>query len=481
MSTRSDGNMRFGTRQVSRRSLLKLVGIGVSAVAVAPLVAACAPPPSPTAAPAPPPKPAAVAPTTAPAPAPTQPAPTAAPKPAGAINVKYLTWLLAEKGRDENIRTVIKQYHDAQTKYQIEEVVFPFSEFDTKIFTQAAAGKIDGDAMNWQPSTGVRLMVAGHFAPMDPVIDKLGIRAKLEPGIANFFLRDGKYWALPTLGAPWGVMFNKELFQQAGLTRPAEAPEEYLEYARKLTKKPNQFGHACRTTLAERFGFFIDLSDWVVGLEGTWVDGKKIMVNSEKTLKAVNYYKQLYDEAIPQGATGSDYRRMNAEGKIAQVIEPAVFVATLKRANLEHYEKKLGGAAVPFKPKHRKLVGPTFAGVVDKSTQKDGAYDFWNFFHKPDIWSAMAQRAGDLFEPWKGAINQEYIKTLQWAPGFLAGEGVLLDSLYGDYILNANEIQQITLTHVSAVLTAGKKPEEALAAAQKELEEAAKGWQTVTK
>src|SRR5206468_10576030 len=121
--------------------------------------------------------------------------------------------------------------------------------------------------------------------------------------------------------------------------------------------------------------------------------------------------------------------------------------------------------SVPFAPKYRKLVGPTFTGVVDKSTLKDGAYAWHEFFHKPDVWAAMAKRAGDLFEPWKGAIDQEYVKTLPWAAGFVRGEGVVLDALYGVWVVNANQIQETILTHISQVLIANKSPQDALAAA----------------
>lgn len=42
--------------------------------------------------------------------------------------------------------------------------------------------------------------------------------------------------------------------------------------AKQLTKRPNQFSHAARSTMAEQNGWFWDLTHWVLGYGGACAD-----------------------------------------------------------------------------------------------------------------------------------------------------------------------------------------------------------------
>ena len=69
--------------------------------------------------------------------------------------------------------------------------------------------------------------------------------------------------------------------------------------------------------------------------------------------------------------------------------------------------------------------------------------------------------------------SDQYLKGLHWKDGFLASKGTPLPATVNGLEANVAEVRQIVLSKVSEVLTGGRAPEEAMADAQKALEELA--------
>ena len=387
------------------------------------------------------------------------------------VTVKYLTWWWAEKGRNDAWRGIVRKFHESQKDIRIQEVGFPYSEFFQRVTTQLAGGRLDADVLSFYDELGIRLIKGNFLAPVDEVVKRLGIQDRLDKQVHQFVTAGGRLYGLLAVNVPYALIYNKELYGRAGVTKAPGTQEEYFATAKRLTKRPDQFGHAARSTMQEQNGWWQDISHWVLGYGGQWVKGKKPQVTEAPVINAVKAYKRLYDEAMPQGSDASTYRRMAWEGKVAQYIDNSANINILKSGNPAIYPTIF--TAPPPWENHRAINIPNFVGIYAGSTQKQAAQTFLEFVFKAENFRELMEAALDIYEPYKGVTREAYIKELHWVEGFLASKGTPIPALVEGLESNVAEVRQMVLSRVSEVLTTGKAPDAAMAEAQKSLEELA--------
>ena len=387
------------------------------------------------------------------------------------VTVKYMTWWWAEKGRNDAWRGIVKKFHDAQKDIRIQEVGFPYSEFFQRVTTQLAGGRLDADVLSFYDELGIRLIKTGALAPVDDVVQKLGIQEKLDKTVHQFVTAGGKLYGLLGVNVPYALIYNRDLYQAAGVAKAPTSQEEYIQVAKRLTKRPDQFGHAARSTMPEQNGWWSDISHWVMGYNGQWVKAKKPQLTEAPVINAIKAYKRLYDESMPQGADASTYRRMAWEGKIAQYIDNSANIGILKSGNPAIYPKIF--TAPPPWENHRAINIPNYVGIYAGSPQRQAAAAFLEFVYRPENFQQLMEAALDIYPPYQGAVREAYLKELHWVSGYLASKGSPIPALVEGLESNIAEVRQIVLSQVSQVLTAGKAPEAAMAEAQKSVEELA--------
>ena len=204
------------------------------------------------------------------------------------------------------------------------------------------------------------------------------------------------------------------------------------------------------------------------GLRWMWSKAKKPLVTEAPVIKAVKAYKKLYDDAIPQGAKASDYRRMAWEGKIVQYVDNNANIGILKAGNEAIYSK-IFTAAPPW-PNRKSLALPVYLSVYAGSANKQAAKAWLEWVYKKENIQELQEQTLDIIPPYAGALNETWLKSFHWVEGFQAAKGVVFASTVDGLESNIAEFRQIVLQKVSEVLTAGKAVEQAMAEAQKELE-----------
>jgi multiple sugar transport system substrate-binding protein len=388
-----------------------------------------------------------------------------------AVPVKYMTWWWAEKGRNDAWRGIVKKFHDSQKDIRIQEVGFPYSEYFQRVTTQLAGGRLDADVISLSDELAVRMVKGNYLMQVDDIPKRLGIQDKFDPSLQQLVTVNGRLYGLLVNITPYALIYNKELYDKGGIKRPPTTHEEYFAAAKQLTRRPDQFGHAGRSTMQEQNGWWQDISHWVLGYGGVWVKAKKPQLTEAPVINAVKAYKRLYDEAMPQGSDASTYRRMAWEGKVAQYIDNNANINILKAGNPAIYPK-IFSAAPPWE-NHRAINILYYMGIYDGSAQKQAAAAFLEFLYKPENLRELMEAALDINEAYKGVVRPAYIKELHWADGFLASKGVPIPAMVDGLEANIAEVRQIALSRVSEVLTTGKSPEAAMADAQKAAEELA--------
>ncbi|MFD6935324.1 extracellular solute-binding protein [Streptomyces goshikiensis] len=168
-------------------------------------------------------------------------------------------------------------------------------------------------------------------------------------------------------GAPWYaanrvVIYNKDLFADAGLKNPPKNRQEWLQATQKLDK-------------GDRQGIYLPGQNWYVLAGFIWDEGGELAVESagqwvgalddEKALAAMRFYKQL--QALGDGPKDADEETppqadVFARGRIAQIIAPPGQAAQIEAAN-PALKGKLGFFPIPGKTSDKP--GAVFTGGSD--------------------------------------------------------------------------------------------------------------------
>jgi raffinose/stachyose/melibiose transport system substrate-binding protein len=196
---------------VSRRQMLRLIGLSAGATALA----ACAAPAPPAAAPA---EPAAPAPASG-----ESAAPTTAPAEAGAQ--KVIWWDIQTTEPNKPIfDTIVANFNKLDAKVQVEKQTIQNDPFKTKLAAAMQAGTPPDLFQSWGGGVLKAYVDAGLMQDIaESGKDFLGTLSPASVGVYSF---DGKTYAAPWSQGMIGFWYNKDLFAKANV----EIPKTWTEY-----------------------------------------------------------------------------------------------------------------------------------------------------------------------------------------------------------------------------------------------------------
>lgn len=373
----------------------------------------------------------------------------------GKAVVTFAAASFAEPARGEKMRAWIAKFNQSQDQVEVQPVSIPFSSFVSTIFTQMG-GKAGPDLVRFDLPEFYAAAAAKRLAPMDDVIADTDFKATTPD---KYMKIDGKRFGIVFEVSNYAMLYNTALVSKA----PANF-EEFLAAAKTATSKGN-YGYAYRATMAERGGFWYDLTNYVYGFGGRWSDEKgNPTLDSAKVIEAVAAYKKVYDASvIPEGADAATYRRMFAEGKIGMQIDNGGV-----SANLASQAKDITVAAAPS-PFPTRAQGMILAPITINANTKNkaAAATFLKWMLTPaaqqelqlihgasSVATAVPRTAEELAKwPWIKVYDEQTENSVPALPQGLE--------------VKAPEIQQIVVEQVIKVLKGGVEPAKAMADAQK--------------
>ncbi|MFZ3474183.1 extracellular solute-binding protein [Streptomyces sp. 4.24] len=187
-----------------------------------------------------------------------------------------------------------------------------------------------------------------------------------DPGSVN-----GAQFGVPWYAANRVVIYNKDLFANAGIKTPVKTRAEWIQATQKLDKGTQQ-------------GIYLAGQNWYVLAGFIWDEGGELAVegggqwlgtlDDEKALAGMEFYKQLQD--LGNGPKDADEEtppqsEVFARGGIAQIIAPPGQAAAIEAAN-PALKGKLGFFPIPGKTADK--VGSVFTGgsdlIIPESTKR---------------------------------------------------------------------------------------------------------------
>ena len=247
-----------------------------------------------------------------------------------------------------------------QTGITVEINDLPQDQLNGKVELSLASGTGEWDIVMMDHMRIPRYVKAGWIESLTPYIgDPRLTDAKsfayddILKGFVNAASVNGKLYAMPFYGESTMLMYNKEMFQAAGIMAPPKNMQELGEDAKKLTNADKkQYGIAMR---GARSINWYPWSGFAYAFGGGWLgsDGKPDF-NSPENIQATDLFAKLIRDYGPPGAANFDWNDVQIsmqQGTVAMIIDATNFGPRLENSKDSIVVGKVGYAMVPGRAK----------------------------------------------------------------------------------------------------------------------------------
>ncbi len=276
---------------------------------------------------------------------------------------------------------------------------------------------------------------------------------------------DGQVYGIPALIDNLAIVYNKDLFAQAGLDAPTAdwTWDDFTAAAKALTDtSKQQFGFAFPIDASEDTTWHYDAMLWEGGGDILNADNTQAAFNSDAGVQALTTLQQMavtdHSVFLDQQNTGKIDNLFNA-GKIGMLVTGPWALSAYPDANY-------GVQIMPMYPggSHATIAGPDMWVMFDNDGHGDAAWQFMQWFTAAEQVKQDSMTSGHL--PIRNSVVQE--------PGFLAefdkkfpGEGLFAENLTNvtkarPVITSYDQISRIMAEAIVSVMLGQGDPKAAL-------------------
>lgn len=223
-----------------------------------------------------------------------------------AVNLTLGIWDVNQK---PGMEQMVAAFTEKNPNIQVEVQVTPWDEYWTKM-EAAATGGVLPDVFWMHTNEFTKYAGNNMLMPLNDLITKDNLSHFPEGLISLATYSDGVLYGVPKDFDTIALLYNKELFDKAGITYPDETWtwDTLLEAAKKITDPA-----------AKVYGFLAPLEDqvgylpWIYQAGGTVLDQKKSGINSPEAIKGLQFYTDLIlkEKVAPTLAELSDTHYMS--------------------------------------------------------------------------------------------------------------------------------------------------------------------------
>ncbi|GAA1922604.1 extracellular solute-binding protein [Microbacterium aoyamense] len=254
----------MSSSQISRRDLLRFSALGLGAFAIAGTAAACASPTSGGGA-------------------------GATPTPGKPTNFDFASWGMSEDATKGPLQASIDAFAK-KDGIQVKTPSYPYNDYLSQLTLQVRGGQFTGAAQLDVAWLG-GLVALGKLADLGGQAQGRGY-TPAALGAGQF---DGTQYALPWTIAAIGPVTNTELWSKAGHSTPPVTIEEFEEALRAIKGLGGGvIPYAASTKTAQ----LKDIIVWMQTFGSPIVEDGKTTIGDEGSVKAVEWYKKLFDDGL---------------------------------------------------------------------------------------------------------------------------------------------------------------------------------------
>jgi multiple sugar transport system substrate-binding protein len=247
---------------------------------------------------------------------------------AAQVKIRFQTWHWNEKPWVNALEEFQKTFNQANPGI---EVVRDDSRYGDKeaVFTTQSQAKAAADIPHFSYRPIRHFADRGYLLDLTPFIEREGgakYLAQWDPAALEICKYKGKIYCLPDDLNPLVLMYNTQHFKEAGLdpTKPPTSWEQFLDYAKKLTRA-GRYGVGILGARQE--GVFMRFNPWLWGAGGDYLtsDEKRSLLDRPEALEGFKFYTELFTKhkvvppgVIEQGA--QEVRTQLAHEKVSMII-----------------------------------------------------------------------------------------------------------------------------------------------------------------
>ncbi|KOG39208.1 extracellular solute-binding protein [Streptomyces resistomycificus] len=310
-----------------------------------------------------------------------------------------ITWWDTSNATNEapTYQALIKEFEAANKDVKVKYVNVPFDQAQNKFDTAAGskgAPDILRSEVGWTPAFAKK----GFFLPLDGT-EALADEAKFQPNLIEQAKYDGKTYGVPLVTDTLALVYNKELFEKAGVEAP-KTWDELKKAAATIKDKTGVDGYWGSTQ-----AYYAQTFLYGEGTDTVDAAAKKVTVNSAPAKKGYETWQSLFDgKGLHKADTTADaYAHIQeafVSGKVASIIQGPWEITNFFKGSAFKDKDNLGIATVPA-GSTGKAGAPTgghnlsvYAGS-DSAHQK-AALKFVNFMTSAKSQSAIALKNSTL-------------------------------------------------------------------------------------
>ncbi|TXS05178.1 extracellular solute-binding protein [Streptomyces sp. col6] len=294
----------------------------------------------------------------------------------GSGSKKVTVWLMKDSVTADFLDRFKKSYEEEHSSVELEFKIQEWGGIGPKVL-EALGGKDTPDVIEVGNTQVAQYAESGNLRDLTlESMRDLGSEDWL-PGLAEPGSIDGVQYGVPWYAANRVVIYNKEIFEAAGIKNPPKTRAQWIEDTAKLNRDGNQ-------------GMYLPGQNWYVLAGFIWDEGGELASDKEgdwqgtlatpAALKGMQFYSQL--QALGDGPKDADEEKppqanVFAEGNVAQIISTPSTATLIEKKNPE-LKGKLGYFPIPGKT--AKAPGSVFTGgsdliVPQKADERSAGYE----------------------------------------------------------------------------------------------------------
>ncbi|QYX80615.1 extracellular solute-binding protein [Streptomyces akebiae] len=258
-----------------------------------------------------------------------------------------ITWWDTSNATNEapTYKALVKEFEAANKDIKVKYVNVPFDQAQNKFDTAAGAtGAPDilRSEVGWTPAFAKK----GFFLPLDGT-EALKDEDEFQPSLIKQAQYDGKTYGVPFVTDTLALVYNKELFEKAGITEAPKSWDDLKKAAATIKEKTGVDGYWGSTQAYYAQSFL-----YGEGTDTVDVAAKKITVASAEAKKAYGTWLDLFDgKGLHKADTTADaYAHIQdafVNGKVASIVQGPWEITNFYKGSAFKDKANLGIATVP--------------------------------------------------------------------------------------------------------------------------------------
>lgn len=211
----------------------------------------------------------------------------------GGVKLRFWNGFTGPDGR--TILKIIRQFNQAHDDVQVVMQRMEWATYYNKLFVAAMGGRAP-EVFVVHTDSLERFIHARLVSPIDDAFEAGGIdRSDIDANVIAAVERNGASYALPLDCHPAGMFYNRRLFADAGITRPPETRQQFIDALHKLKRRGDD-GLPVWGFVYEwlRVSMYTLLRQWGGSIIGE--DGWTITLDSPEAREAMGFAASLIHE-----------------------------------------------------------------------------------------------------------------------------------------------------------------------------------------